>query len=289
MRSAWLPVQAATIPAALRALPYVLWRPEPRGEDKPDKVPYRIGEPSRRASSTDPATWGSFEDAVEAYGALIDAPPIPGRGPIAGIGVVLTRDAAITCLDLDRVLAPDDTLDPRAETIVERCDSWTERSPSNTGLHVFVAGRVARALKGEQIEVYSEARYICLTGHQWPGTPATLRPQQDYLDHLVRLDEADAPGRRGYTGPTVAPPNDLAGALLARLQSWGVLVAAMKRWSDGYLVELARCPWSDEHTTGSGGAAVMIHASGAYDFTCLHAHCARRTWRDFRAVMDGHA
>ena len=31
----------------------------------------------------------------------------------------------------------------------------------------------------------------------------------------------------------------------------------------------------------------MIHASGACDFTCLHQHCARRKWRDFRAVMEG--
>lgn len=287
--SAWLRVQPATIPSELRAQPWVLWRPEPRGEDKPDKVPYRIADPRRRGSSTNSATWGTFEDAVEAYLSLVDLPPDPKRGPIAGVGVVLTREAGITCLDLDRVIAPDGLLDTRAETIVERCDSWTERSPSNTGLHCFVVGRVPRALKGAQIEVYSEARYICVTGHSWPGTPAALTPQQAYLDHLVRLDEEGAPTRRPYTGPVVPPPDDLAGALLARLQGWGVAVARLKAWSDGYLVELTRCPWSDEHTTGTGGAAVMIHASGAYDFRCLHAHCSRRVWRDFRVVMEGRA
>jgi hypothetical protein len=202
---------------------------------------------------------------------------------------VLTLDAGVTCIDLDRVIAPDGQLDARAETILERCDSWTEISPSGTGLHIFVRGRVAHELKGSQIEVYSTARYICVTGHQWPGTPATLRPQQAYLDHLVRLDDAGAMPCRAYTGPTVPPPDDLAGALLAKLQTWGVPAARVKRWSDGYLVELDRCPWRDEHTTGAGGAAVMIHASGAYDFTCLHAHCAQRAWRDFRAVMDGRA
>jgi hypothetical protein len=84
----------------------------------------------------------------------------------------------------------------------------------------------------------------------------------------------------------VPPPDDLAGALLAKLATWGLRAARMKRWQDGYLVDLDRCPWSDQHTTGVGGAAVMIRASGAYDFTCLHAHCAGRTWRDFRAVME---
>ena len=177
-------------------------------------------------------------------------------------------------------------LDPRAETIVERCDSWTERSPSGTGLHVFVFGRVPDAVRGDQIEIYGDKRYIAVTGHQWPGTPPTLRQQQAYLDHLVACARNVERPRRPYAGPTIPPPDDLAGALLAKLQRWGIRAARVKRWSDGYLVELVACPWADEHTTGPGGAAVMIHASGAFDFTCLHAHCGGRDWRDFRAVME---
>lgn len=285
--TAWLPVRAETIPAELRAQPWVLWRAEPRGDDKPAKVPYRIAAPRQRASSTDAATWGTFDDAVAAYAALVDRPADPQRGPIAGIGVVLTPAARITCLDLDRVIDADGCLDVRAVTILERCDSWTEQSPSGTGLHIFVLGTVPRALKGHQIEVYSSARYICVTGHQHPGTPRRLRIQQAYLDHLVRLEAEDRAPRRAYTGPATPPPDDLAGALLAKLQAWGIPVIRLKRWSDGFLVELVACPWADEHTTHAGGAAVMIHASGAFDFRCQHAHCARRSWREFRAAMDG--
>jgi hypothetical protein len=222
---------------------------------------------------------------VEAYGALAGLPH-PTPGPIAGAGVVLTRDGGVTCIDVDHVISADGQLDVLAATIVERCDSWTEISPSGTGLHIFVRGTVQRALKGNQIEVYSDARYIAVTGHRWPGTPDTLRWQQPYLDHLVQLDAEDRAPRRAYTGPRTSAPDDLAGALLAKLQAWGVPVARLKHWSDGFLVELAACPWADEHTTGRGGAAVMIHASGAFDFTCLHAHCGRRDWRDFRATME---
>ncbi len=283
----WLHVRPEAIPAELRALPWVLWRAEPRGDGKPAKVPYCIAEPGRRASSTDPATWGTFDDAVEAYLSLVDLPPDPLRGPVAGIGVVLPNGAGITCIDLDRVLGPDGQLDARAETIVERCDSWTEVSPSGHGLHVFVLGTVPHALKADQIEIYSAGRFICVTGHQWPGSPATLRGQQAYLDHLVRLESERRAPRRAYTGPKTPPPDDLAGALLARLEAWSVPVARLKRWSDGLLVELTECPWASEHTTGRGGAAVIIHSSGAFDFTCLHAHCGGRDWRDFRAVMEG--
>ncbi len=66
-------------------------------------------------------------------------------------------------------------------------------------------------------------------------------------------------------------------------------VARLKPWQGGYLVELVACPWADEHTTGRGGAVVIIHPSGAFDFTCLHAHCGGRSWRDFRQVMEGRA
>lgn len=284
--SSWLAVQPGTIPGDLSALPCVLWRAEPRPGDKPAKVPYRIAEPSRRASSTDASTWGTFEDARVAYEAFADLPPDPARGPIAGIGVVLTRKAGVTCIDLDRVIDQDGHLDPRAARIVLRCDSWTEISPSGRGLHIFVRGAVSAAITGDQFEIYSSERYICITGHTWPGTPSALRWQQPYLDSLARLAAEDIPPRRSYTGPPVPPPDDLIGALLAKLHAWGIPAERVKRWSDGYLVELQRCPWSDEHSTGPGGAAVMIHASGAFDFTCLHAHCARRSWRDFRAVMD---
>ncbi|MBI2225933.1 MAG: hypothetical protein HYU44_13525, partial [Betaproteobacteria bacterium] len=66
-------------------------------------------------------------------------------------------------------------LDARAQTIVERTDSFTEISPSGTGLHVFVRGTVSRALKGEQIEVYSDARYIAVTGHRCPAVKYTAK------------------------------------------------------------------------------------------------------------------
>jgi hypothetical protein len=278
----WLPQAPENIPPELRAQPYVLWRAESRGPGKPTKVPYRVADPSQRASSTDPATWGTFWDALDAYTALM-ARPVE---PIAGIGVVLTAEAGIVCIDLDNVIGPGGVLDTRAETIVERCGSWTERSPSGTGLHIFVRGTIARALRGNQIEVYGSARYIAVTGQLWPGGPSTLRPAQAYLDHLAQLAAAAPLPGRPWAGPSPPPPDDLAGALLAKLERWQLRASRIRRWADGYLVELDECPWADEHTTGRGGAVVMIHASGAFDFTCLHAHCGGRGWRDFRAVME---
>jgi hypothetical protein len=285
--SGFLEVIPEAIPAELRALGWVLWRatPDPEKPEKPKKVPYRVADPTRTASPTDPATWAPFMDAVEAYTLLAGRyrDPDPRKGPLAGLGCVLTAEAGIVCLDLDQVL-DGATLDPRAARIVDGLRSWTEISPSGRGLHIFVRGGLAEAIKSPQIEVYATTRYIAVTGHAWPGMPPTLRNAQAYLDALAQVARPAARGT--YTGPTVPPPDDLAGALLAKLARWGVEHGPVKRWQDGYLVELRRCPWSDQHTTGAGGAAVMIFASGAYDFTCLHAHCGSRGWQDFRALVD---
>jgi putative DNA primase/helicase len=135
----WLTPQIDAIPPDLQALPWVLWRAAARGTGKPTKVPYCVANPNRKASTTDPATWATFEDAVDVYSVVVD---IRDPVPIAGLGPVLTLTAGISCLDLDRVIDVAGQLDTRAQTIVERCDSWTEISPSGTGLHIFVRGAV---------------------------------------------------------------------------------------------------------------------------------------------------
>lgn len=286
MAATWLAPRFDTIPPELHALGGVLWRAEPRDGGKAAKVPYCVAAPTRKASSTDPATWATFADAADAYSVLADLPADPVLGPVAGVGVVLTQAAGVTCVDLDNVIDEDGRLDGCAATVVQRCDSWTERSPGGRGLHVFVLGGVPEALKGAQLEIYSTARYIAITGQRWPDTPADVRGAQAYLDALTARARENARPRRPYSGPQSPPPDDLAGALLAKLSAWGVPVAQLKRWQGGFLVELAVCPWADEHSTGSTGAAVMIHPSGALDFTCLHAHCAGRGWREFREAME---
>ena len=77
--TAWLRPQPEHIPRELRSRGWVLWRAEQRGPGKPTKVPYQVRQPHAKASSTDPTTWASFEDAVEAYSTI----------DVDGIGVVV--------------------------------------------------------------------------------------------------------------------------------------------------------------------------------------------------------
>jgi putative DNA primase/helicase len=121
--------------------------------DEPDKVPYspRTG---RRASSTDLLTWGTFEEALEAY----------ENGEYAGLGFVFCSGDPYTGVDLDDCVNENGEIAPWALEIVCYLDSYTELSATGTGLHIIVRGDVPNRRKGD-VEVYSSKRFFTMTGH----------------------------------------------------------------------------------------------------------------------------
>src|SRR5215217_5232136 len=85
------------VPPELTERPqWVCWRLEERDE-KLTKVPYTAGT-RRRASSTDPATWASFEDAKGAVGRA--------EPPYDGIGFVFSDADPFCGIDLDKCRNP---------------------------------------------------------------------------------------------------------------------------------------------------------------------------------------
>lgn len=108
-----------TIPAELQAWPqWVCWRAEQRG-GKPTKLPVdpRSGE---LASSTDPSTWSSFDDAVAAVARLA----------CDGVGFVFSETDPFAGIDLDDCFDQEDELGDVARQIVEEFATYTEVSPS---------------------------------------------------------------------------------------------------------------------------------------------------------------
>lgn len=127
------------------------------------------------ASTKNPKTWGTFTDA----NALFER-----------VGFVFSEDDPYCGIDLDNCLDPrTGEVRPAAWEVVEALDSYTEVSPSRTGLKVWV-----RATKpgtrcstrdtpwGGKIEVYDRGRFFAVTGKVVRERP--IRDAQGAIDAL---------------------------------------------------------------------------------------------------------
>lgn len=146
--------------------------------DGKGKVPLNLRRPGKKAKSTDPSTWGTWKDALRWYERMAPAPDV-------GVGFVLTREHRIAFLDFDHALDPkDQSILPWAYELIApwmtEAGSYTEVSPSGTGLHVFctypeglepLGGKDGATRKfedagvpGAKVEVFLAGRYSTITG-----------------------------------------------------------------------------------------------------------------------------
>jgi len=147
-----LPVRTEGVPAEMKCRrQWVGWRLEDR-DGKQAKVPYSPH--GGRASSTDLMTWGTFEEAL----AVLDR--------FDGIGFVFCSADPYTGVDLDGCRDPETgEIAPWAAEIVSALDSYTELSPSGTGVHIICKAKAPRGGRRGRIEMYSRDRFFTVTGH----------------------------------------------------------------------------------------------------------------------------
>lgn len=162
------------IPDTLRALSqWVCWRRiERNGKATKQPINPHTG---NLASSIDPRTWSTFDEAVKA------------SPQFCGIGFVFAADGGITGIDLDKCRTPDGTVEAWANDILEELDSYSEVSPSGTGLHVIIRGTLPDGARnkigyqGGAVEMYSTGRFFCMTGNTIAGYPPSVEYRQPEL------------------------------------------------------------------------------------------------------------
>lgn len=100
-------------------------------------------------------TWGTFSEALESF----------GSGRYEGIGFVFCSADPYCGIDLDKCRDPETgELTPEAAAIVDQLKGYAEVSPSGTGVHIIVRGKLPENRRQGWIEAYSQDRYFTVTG-----------------------------------------------------------------------------------------------------------------------------
>lgn len=160
---------------------WVNWRLEER-KGKTTKVPYQIN--GRMASSTDPATW-----ATHAAASIADP---------EHVGIVL-HDKKLVVIDIDHVLEDGKIVHPEKTKILlllSQSNTYTEISPSGTGLHIYIACDepvTLTANKKAPFEVYTTGRYLTVTGIPYGVKKRMLLQRKadvmEYIEKVVAQTE----------------------------------------------------------------------------------------------------
>jgi hypothetical protein len=176
-----LPVE--NIPQCLRELKqWICWKYVPKEIGKPGKLPVQVN--GRNASTTDPKTWSSFDEALAAF---------EHNQQFAGVAFVFAAQDPFVGIDLD------DCLDENGhfiwgDDIVRELATYCEVSPSGRGVKLILRGQKPQNAEcivsgmgpnqDGQIEVYDRARCFVITGQRIDSSPPGVLARQAELDAL---------------------------------------------------------------------------------------------------------
>lgn len=196
------------IPAVLKDWEnWVLWAYEERNGElaKIPKNPNTGG----NAMANVPDTWGTFQKALTYY-------QTHSNNGIRGLGFQLgDRMTAFVGVDLDHCRSKETgIIEPWAKRIVNKLNSYTEITPSNEGLRIFIMGRLPDAgRKKGNFECYDSGRFLTITGDHLEGTPLTIEGRWDEIEEVHR-EIFGGPQKEITTTNKVAQPVNLEDAEL---------------------------------------------------------------------------
>jgi len=253
-RPALLKCRADGIPEALRvhkrwALWAAVWDAR-RG--KYDKVPRAVGDPSVGLSSAFPDRWASFAEASQC---LVQRPDA------RGLGYCMTSVHGIVGIDLDRCVSPEGKIATWAQEVVDQLDSYTEMSPSGTGLRVFVQGEIDADWTNHTrgIEVYGghTARFLTVTGRWLPDTSPEVKPVKPEVLQALAARYAKAKPTLDAASAVVMPTL-VDERLLPDIQTLALPEHALRFLTDGPVP-------SDDRSGALHAAGVSLYAAGLDD------------------------
>jgi hypothetical protein len=241
------PVRPENIPPELRALPqWVVWRYTWKEDENEWTKPPYDAHTGENASSTNPSTWATFEGALAAYRA----------GGWDGVGFVLLPEDNLGIIDLDKCRERSTGVAEKwARDVVSSMNTYTEVSPSGTGLRIVCRGRKPdreRSKRG-RVEIYDGltskgkpgGRYLTFTGHRVEDTPPEICERQEQLTTLYEVKR-----KAKYVHPSQMTDDEVVKAMLGNKTNGSIIKGL---WKAPATTNLPPRPTSHSAVTWDGG------------------------------------
>lgn len=172
-------LQVDGIPEALRERnQWVCWKyakPPGRNSNRWLKLPISPAT-GQLAKTTAESTWADFDTALAFFER--------SRAILAGVGFVLSRGDPFIGLDLDACRDRETgRLAIWAQSVIDELDSYTEVSPSGTGVKCILESGTpvpSRRRSSPDIEVYSSDRFFTITGNVF-GTKVNVNDRTEQI------------------------------------------------------------------------------------------------------------
>jgi len=166
---------------------WVCWI-NPTVNGKPTKVPMQIN--GEKAKSNDSATWNSYQACLSAVKPM----------DFVGVGFVFSDNDPYVGVDIDDCINEDGDIHPKALQIIHHLNSYTEISPSETGVKIWIKdeGNITNIRKsqfiigdGMKVEVYKRTRFFTVTENILPDDsekdPYTISEAGAELNEVIDM------------------------------------------------------------------------------------------------------
>lgn len=151
---------------------WVCWKLQ-QTKDRSAKLPWTPY--GSRASVRDETQWSSYEAC---FTETVQLKYQGAHRGLNGIGFVFSEDDPYVGIDLDKCRDYETgEIEDWALKVIKQMDTYTEISPSGTGLHMICRGHrmeKGRNQQGKNPEMYSWGRFFTFSGLHLDGTPETI-------------------------------------------------------------------------------------------------------------------
>jgi len=219
---------------------WVNWKLETR-DGRPTKPPYNP-KTGKQAKSNAASTWASFDTAWQAY----------KTNGFVGVGFVVTEADHYIGFDIDHCRDPETgEITFEAQQIVNRLNTYTEISPSETGLRGFLKGKLPPGgRKKGNFEVYETGRYLTVTGHRLPSCPSAIKERQKEIEAIHAEIFPDKPKKHNMPKPLGSIKSGSLAALLDKAFNSKSGEMIQKLWTGDF---------SDYHSHSEADQALCNH------------------------------